>query len=57
MKEFPLAVISFDHMLGAAMWTMVHRFNMSIFVSEYLDFFFMMTLVKFTDPMIKAIAK
>ena len=57
MNEFPLAVILLDYVLGAAMWTLIGRFGMSIFVSEHSDFFFMRAFVKFTDPMIKAMAK
>ena len=34
MTEFPIAVIVFDYVLGAAMWTLIGRFGMSIFVSE-----------------------
>ena len=57
MNEFPLLVILLDYVLGAAMWTLIGRFGMSIFVSEHSDFFFMRAFVKFTDPMIKAMAK
>ena len=57
MNEFPLAVILLDYVLGAAMWTLIGRFGMSIFVSEHSDFFFMRAFVRFTDPMIKAMAK
>ena len=57
MTEFPIAVIVFDYILGAAMWTLIGRFGMSIFVSEQSDFFFMRAFVKFTDPMIRVMAK
>ena len=57
MNEFPLAVILLDYVLGAAMWTLIGRFGMSIFVSEHSNFFFMRAFVRFTDPMIKAMAK
>ena len=57
MNEFSLAVILLDYVLGAAMWTLIGRFGMSIFVSEHSDFFFMRAFVKLTDPMIKALAK
>ena len=56
-NEFPLIVILLDYVLGAAMWTLIGRFGMSIFVSEHSDFFFMRAFVKFTDPMIRAMAK
>ena len=57
INEFPVAVILFDYVLGAAMWTLIGRFGMSIFVSEQSDFFFMRAFVKVTDPMIKVMAK
>ena len=57
MTEFPIAVIVFDYVLGAAMWTLIGRFGMSIFVAEKSDFFFMKAFVKFTDPMIRVMAK
>ena len=57
MNDFPLAVILLDYLLGAAMWTLIGRFGMSIFVSEQSDFFFMKAFIKFIDPMIKGIAK
>ena len=57
MNECPLAVILLDYVLGAAMWTLIGRFGISIFMSEHSDFFFMRAFVKFTDPMIKAMAK
>ena len=57
MTEFPIAVIVFDYILGAAMWTLIGRFGMSIFVSEQSDFFFMKAFVKFTNPMIWVMAK
>ena len=57
MNEFTLIVILLDYILGAAMWTLIGRFGMSIFVSEHSDFFFMRAFVKFTDPMIRAMAK
>ena len=57
MTEFLIAVIVFDYILGAAMWTLIGRFGMSIFVSEQSDFFFKKAFVKFTGPMIRATAK
>jgi len=54
---FSLVVVIFDYVLGAAMWTLIGRFGMSIFVSEQSDFFFMKAFVKITDPMIKAMAR
>ena len=57
MNDFPLVVILLDYLLGAAMWTLIGRFGMSIFVSEQSDFFFMKAFINLTDPMIKAMAK
>ena len=57
MNEFTLTVILLDYVLGAAMWTLIGRFGMSIFVSEHSDFFFMKAFVKITNPMIKAMSK
>ena len=57
MTEFPIAVIVFDYILGAAMWTLIGRFGMSIFVSEHSDFFFMKAFVRITDPMIRMMSK
>ena len=54
---FSLAVVIVDYILGAAMWTLIGRFGMSIFVSENSDFFFMKAFVKITDPMIKSMAR
>ena len=45
MNEFSLAVILLDYVLGAAMWTLIGRFGMSLFVSEHSDFFFMRAFV------------
>ena len=57
LEGFPLLVIIIDYVLGAAMWTLIGRFGMSIFVSENSDFFFMKAFVKVTDPMIGTTAR
>lgn len=54
---FSVFVIIFDYTMGAAMWTLIGRFGMAIFVPENSDFFFMRAFVKVTDPMIKVMAK
>jgi hypothetical protein len=54
---FSVTILLIDYILGAAMWTLIGRFGMSIFVSEHSDFFFMRAFVKVTDPMIKVMAK
>jgi uncharacterized protein YggT (Ycf19 family) len=54
--SFGVGVILLDYTLGAAMWTLIGRFGMAIFVSEQSDFFFMRAFVKFTDPMLRIMA-
>ncbi|MEK9849732.1 MAG: hypothetical protein VW665_04420 [Candidatus Puniceispirillum sp.] len=54
--SFGVGVILLDYILGAAMWTLIGRFGMAIFVSEQSDFFFMRAFVKFTDPMLRIMA-
>ena len=54
---FGVTVLLIDYILGAAMWTLIGRFGMSIFVSENSDFFFMRAFVRVTDPMLNAMAK
>jgi hypothetical protein len=53
---FGVGVVLLDYGLGAAMWTLIGRFGMAIFVSEQSDFFFMRAFVKFTDPMIRVMS-
>ena len=53
---FASYVAILDYIIGAAMWTLIGRFGMAIFVSENSDFFFMRAFVKVTDPMIKAMS-
>ena len=50
-------VLLLDYTLGAAMWTLIGRFGMTIFLNEDSDFFFMRAFVKVTDPMIKAMSR
>ncbi|MGC6452541.1 MAG: hypothetical protein ACON31_01365 [Candidatus Puniceispirillaceae bacterium] len=51
--EIPIAILILDYVMGLAMWTLIGRFGMSIFVSENSDFFFMKAFVRMTDPMIR----
>ena len=51
--NFPLGVILLDYTLGAAMWTLIGRFGMSIFLSDQSSFFFMRMFVRVTDPMMR----
>ena len=55
--SFASYVAILDYIIGAAMWTLIGRFGMAIFVSENSYFFFMLALVKVTDPMIKALSR
>lgn len=50
--ELPLWIIIIDYILGVAMWTLVGRFGMSIFLADNSDFFFMKVFVKYTNPLI-----
>jgi uncharacterized protein YggT (Ycf19 family) len=56
-SPFGVGVILLDYCLGAAMWTLIGRFGMAIFVAENSDFFFMRAFVKITDPMIRVMAR
>ena len=51
---FSTIVLIMDYLMGAAMWTLIGRFGMSIFVAENSDFFFMKAFVKITNPMLAA---
>ncbi len=52
MEGIPLGILLIDYVLGAAMWTLVGRFGMSIFLPDNSNFFFMRMFVKVTDPML-----
>ena len=54
---FGVGIILIDYVLGAAMWTLIGRFGMSLFVVEQSDFFLMRAFVKMTEPMIKVMAR
>jgi hypothetical protein len=49
-------VLLLDYTLGAAMWTLIGRFGMTIFLNEDSDFFFMRAFMKVTEPMIRAMS-
>ena len=55
--EIPVAIRILDYVMGLAMWTLIGRFGMSIFVSENSDFFFMKAFVRMTDPMIRFMSR
>jgi len=50
------SVLLLDYTLGAAMWTLIGRFGMTIFLNEDSDFFFMRAFMKVTEPMIRAMS-
>ena len=54
MGEIPISILILDYVMGLAMWTLMGRFGMSLFVNEHSDFFFMKAFVRMTDPMIRA---
>ena len=51
--NLPLVVMLLDYVLGAAMWTLIGRFGMSIFLPDNSSFFFMRIFVRASDPMIR----
>jgi len=51
--NLPLGVMLLDYVLGAAMWTLIGRFGMSIFLPDNSSFFFMRIFVRASDPMIR----
>ena len=53
IDNLPLGILLLDYVLGAAMWTLVGRFGMSIFLPDNSSFFFMRMFVWATDPMIR----
>ena len=53
IDNLPLGILLLDYVLGAAMWTLVGRFGMSIFLPDNSTFFFMRMFVWATDPMIR----
>ena len=53
MDGIPIGVILMDYVLGAAMWTLIGRFGMSIFLPENSSFFFMRMFIALSTPMIR----
>jgi uncharacterized protein YggT (Ycf19 family) len=54
---FSAGILLIDYALGVAMWTLIGRFGMSIFLPDNSDFFFMRVFVRATDPMIHVMAR
>ena len=54
---FSAGILLIDYALGVAMWTLIGRFGMSIFLPDNSDFFFMRVFVRATDPMISVMAR
>lgn len=50
----PLWAVALDYLLGVAMWTLIGRFAMGIFLAEDSGFFVMRFFVRATDPVIRA---
>lgn len=48
-----LWILLLDYVLGVAMWTLVGRFGMSIFLNEDSEFFFYRAFRRMTDPMLR----
>ena len=53
---FPIWVVVLDYILGAAMWTLVGRFGMSLFLREDSDFFFNKAFQWLTNPLLRLFA-
>ena len=53
---FPIWVVLLDYILGAAMWTLVGRFGMSLFLREDSDFFFNKAFQWLTNPLLRLFA-
>ena len=50
----PWWVVALDYLLGAAMWTLVGRAAMNLFLPLDSSFFFMRVFVAMTNPLLKA---
>lgn len=53
LAAFPVWVLVIDYLLGVAMWTLIGRSAMNIFLREDSNFFFMRFFVRATDPILK----
>lgn len=53
MSGIPAWVLVLDYAAGAAMWTLIGRFGMGIFLPENSSFFFMRFFVRVTDPLLR----
>jgi hypothetical protein len=51
--NLPIGLMILDYVMGAAMWTLIGRFGMSIFLPDNSNFFFMQMFVIITDPMLR----
>ena len=50
---FPIWIIVLDYLLGAAMWTLIGRFGMSLFLRPDSNFFFNKAFQWLTDPLLR----
>ncbi len=53
---FPWWILLFDYILGMAMWTLIGRVAMNLFLPLDSDFFFMKAFVKLTNPILRFFA-
>jgi uncharacterized protein YggT (Ycf19 family) len=53
IEGIPAWVLVLDYVLGVAMWTLIGRTAMNIFLPETSRFFFMRFFVRSTDPLLK----
>ena len=50
---FPAWLLILDYILGMAMWTLIGRFGMNLFLPQDSKFFFMRAFVRMTDWLIR----
>jgi len=53
IDHLPLWILVLDYVLGAAMWTLIGRSAMNIFLPVDSGFFFMRIFVRMTDPILR----
>jgi len=53
VSAFPIWVIILDYIMGAAMWTLIGRFGMSLFLRDDSNFFFNKAFQWMTNPLIR----
>ena len=53
MPEMHLSILIIDYILGVVMWTLIGRVAMNVFQRENSEFFFIISFVKLTNPLIR----